>query len=58
MAAYLAEQVEAAPDFELLAAPELSICCFRYVPESLATQLKSHAASGESSTEIDANSIN
>jgi aromatic-L-amino-acid decarboxylase len=54
MAAYLAEQVEAAPDFELLAAPQLSICCFRYVPESLATQLKSLAASGESSTEIDA----
>jgi len=52
MAAYLAERIGAASDFELLAAPQLSICCFRYVPESLATQLESLAASGESSTEI------
>jgi aromatic-L-amino-acid decarboxylase len=35
VAAYLGEQVEAAADFELLAAPELSICCFRYVPAGL-----------------------
>jgi aromatic-L-amino-acid decarboxylase len=54
LAAYLAEQVEAAPDFELLAAPQLSICCFRYVPKSLATQLKSLAAIGESSTKVNA----
>jgi aromatic-L-amino-acid decarboxylase len=54
MAAYLAEQIEAGPDFELLAAPQLSICCFRYVPKSLATQLKQLAASGESSTEVNA----
>ena len=32
IAGYLGEQVEAAKDFELLATPELSICCFRYVP--------------------------
>ena len=32
MAQYLAERVEAAPEFELLAPVELSICCFRYVP--------------------------
>ena len=32
LAAYLSEQVEAAPDFELLGPPQLSICCFRYVP--------------------------
>jgi glutamate/tyrosine decarboxylase-like PLP-dependent enzyme len=38
LAAYLGEQVAAAPDFELLAAPELSICCFRYVPQSLRAQ--------------------
>jgi len=50
MAAYLAERIGAASDFELLAAPQLSICCFRYVPESLARQLES--LSGESSTEI------
>jgi aromatic-L-amino-acid/L-tryptophan decarboxylase len=41
MAAYLAEQVEAATDFELLAAPELSICCFRYVPPAFQAQLQS-----------------
>ena len=39
MAAYLGEQVEAATDFELLAAPELSICCFRYVPANFQTRL-------------------
>ncbi len=35
LAAYLAEQVEQAEDFELLCQPQLSICCFRYVPASL-----------------------
>ena len=32
LANYLAERVEQADDFELLAPVELSICCFRYVP--------------------------
>jgi aromatic-L-amino-acid decarboxylase len=41
MATYLGEQVEAATDFELLAAPELSICCFRYVPTNFQTRLQS-----------------
>jgi len=41
LAAYLAEQVEAATDFELLATPELSICCFRYVPPALRSRLES-----------------
>jgi glutamate/tyrosine decarboxylase-like PLP-dependent enzyme len=31
---------EAAPDFELLASPELSICCFRYVPQGLQPKLR------------------
>ncbi|HEY6802112.1 MAG TPA: aminotransferase class V-fold PLP-dependent enzyme [Pyrinomonadaceae bacterium] len=35
LAAYLAEQVTQAADFELLAPVELSICCFRYVPEGV-----------------------
>jgi aromatic-L-amino-acid decarboxylase len=35
LAAYLGRAVEQAEDFELLAPPELSICCFRYVPLSL-----------------------
>ncbi len=32
LAAYMAEQVGAAEDFELLAPVQLSICCFRYMP--------------------------
>jgi glutamate/tyrosine decarboxylase-like PLP-dependent enzyme len=39
LANYLGEQVRAAPDFELLAPPELSICCFRYVPTALQAKL-------------------
>lgn len=35
LAAYLGECVEQANDFEMLAPPVLSICCFRYVPLSL-----------------------
>jgi aromatic-L-amino-acid decarboxylase len=35
LATYLAELVEQADDFELLAKPQLSICCFRYVPPAL-----------------------
>lgn len=32
LAAYFAQCIDAAEDFELLAPVELSICCFRYVP--------------------------
>jgi glutamate/tyrosine decarboxylase-like PLP-dependent enzyme len=35
LARYLAERVDAAPDLERLAAVELSIVCFRYVPARL-----------------------
>ncbi|MEP6569165.1 MAG: pyridoxal-dependent decarboxylase [Acidobacteriota bacterium] len=52
VAAYLGEQVDAAADFELLAAPELSICCFRYMPASFRT--KPHASSeAEIGAELD-----
>jgi glutamate/tyrosine decarboxylase-like PLP-dependent enzyme len=34
LAAYMAECVEQAEDFELLAPVELSICCFRYIPRA------------------------
>ena len=34
-AAHLAELVAAAEDFELLAGPGLSICCFRHMPERM-----------------------
>ena len=48
LAAYLAEQVEQATDFELLAAPQLSIVCFRYVPEHL------QPGAGESTAQLHA----
>lgn len=51
LATYLGEQVEEASDFELLASPELSICCFRYVPPSLQAKLQT---GGEDAAAIDA----
>jgi len=55
IAAYLGEQVEAATDFELLAAAELSICCFRYVPPAFQSRLQSNneAMCAEADTELD-----
>ncbi len=41
LAAYLGQCVEQAQDFELLAHPELSICCFRYVPPALQSKSQS-----------------
>jgi aromatic-L-amino-acid decarboxylase len=41
LAAYLAELVEQAEDFELLSRPQLSICCFRFVPPALRLRLDS-----------------
>ena len=40
LAKYLGELISEADDFELLAPVELSICCFRYVPESLKDRLR------------------
>jgi aromatic-L-amino-acid decarboxylase len=40
LARYLAELVEQAEDFELLAKPQLSICCFRYLPRGVTSQEK------------------
>ena len=37
-AQYLAALVESAPDMQLIQRPKLSICCFRYSPESLQGQ--------------------
>ncbi len=57
LAGYLGEQVAAATDFELLAPPELSICCFRYVPPS--PQAKSgtmeNDAAGENGLTVERN---
>jgi aromatic-L-amino-acid/L-tryptophan decarboxylase len=41
LAGYLADIIENADDFELLAAGELSICCFRYVPAKIQLRLRS-----------------
>lgn len=38
LAGYLAGLVEQAEDFELLSQPQLSICCFRYVPHAMRLQ--------------------
>jgi aromatic-L-amino-acid decarboxylase len=43
LAAYLGQSIEQAADFELLAAPELSICCFRYVPPALRSRLEAES---------------
>jgi glutamate/tyrosine decarboxylase-like PLP-dependent enzyme len=40
LCAYLGQELELAEDFELLAPPELSICCFRYMPPSFQSKLK------------------
>jgi aromatic-L-amino-acid/L-tryptophan decarboxylase len=40
LAAYFAERVDEAEDFELLAPVELSICCFRYVPPDIGRRLR------------------
>jgi glutamate/tyrosine decarboxylase-like PLP-dependent enzyme len=49
LAAYMGQAVEEAEDFELLAAPRLSICCFRYVPP----RLQSAGDNAVLSTELD-----
>lgn len=57
LAAYLAELVEQGDDFELLATPQLSICCFRYVPPEL--RLRSGTDSGNSDAiESELNNLN
>lgn len=58
LAAYLGAQVEAATDFELLAAPELSICCFRYVPGNLQTRLESANETAHAAVEAELDELN
>jgi glutamate/tyrosine decarboxylase-like PLP-dependent enzyme len=58
LAAYLAEQVDAATDFDLLAAPELSICCFRYVPPSLQERLRNSGAEAAAGIEAELDRLN
>jgi aromatic-L-amino-acid decarboxylase len=40
LAEYMAERVEASEDFQTLAPVTLGICCFRYVPASLRSELE------------------
>lgn len=47
LAAYFAERIMAAEDFELLAPVELSICCFRFVPPRLQRARQLSADPGE-----------
>ncbi len=55
LAQYLAERVEQADDFELLAPVELSICCFRYAPKQLRERLAASAENEEAlERELDA----
>lgn len=58
LAAYLAEQVEAATDFELLAAPELSICCFRYVPPAFQSHVQSNNDQVDATAEVELDQLN
>jgi len=48
LALYLAELVEQAEDLELLSQPQLSICCFRYLPQALRLGLGIDARENES----------
>jgi len=52
LAAYLGEQIQAAGDFELLAPPELSICCFRHVPPSLQERIRTQGADSAIEAEL------
>lgn len=53
LAAYLGQAIEEADDFELLAPPELSICCFRYVPPRLQLKLRASVEDAAISSELD-----
>jgi aromatic-L-amino-acid decarboxylase len=57
LAAYMAERVEAAEDFELLAPVELSICCFRYVPAEIRRALVTAGADGRRQMEHELNKL-
>ena len=58
LAAYMAEQIERADDFELLAPVELSICCFRYVPVQMARALTQADAATRARLEGELNHLN
>lgn len=58
LAAYMAERIEAAEDFELLAPVELSICCFRYVPPDVRRTLLAADDATRAQIETELNELN
>ena len=50
---YLGRELEQSDDFEILAPPELSICCFRYVPPSFQSKLKAKSLDEADNRELD-----
>jgi aromatic-L-amino-acid decarboxylase len=52
-AAYMAERVSAAEDFELLAPVSLGICCFRYVPADVRRGLEDEGNREETNARLD-----
>jgi glutamate/tyrosine decarboxylase-like PLP-dependent enzyme len=58
LAAYFGARVEAAEDFELLAPVELSICCFRYVPDGARPRLVSAASAERARAEEEVDELN
>jgi len=52
-AAYMAERVRAAGDFELLAPATLGICCFRYVPAAARLELEDEGQREETNARLD-----
>ncbi len=58
LAAYLAQRLDDAEDFELLAPVELSICCFRYVPREFRARLESAAPEGRAKVDAELDELN
>lgn len=58
LAQYMAERIESAADFELLAPVELSICCFRYLPPELRARLSSADEKEQSSINAGLDQLN
>jgi aromatic-L-amino-acid/L-tryptophan decarboxylase len=58
LAQYMAERVEAAEDFELLAPVELSICCFRYLPPEFRAKLATVDEAERERINIELDSLN
>ena len=53
LAAYMGQAIDQAADFDLLARPELSICCFRYLPPQLKSELRSSGKDLAINAELD-----